>query len=128
MMMVNNNSNSNSNNVREVNSSSSNNTALHQPAHALHLVDLESIPNQIGTAILRSSDGIPLRPHTGDLSENDGNVLYQMLLEVGDVLESDESLKSINISCGGGNTNDGGAPHYSVCVADTCVYIVKKKC
>ncbi len=92
--------------------------------HAMHLIDLESIPNQIGTAVLSASDGIPLRPHTGSLSDHDANTLYQILLEVGDILESDdEALKSINISCGG----DDGGSHYSVCVANTYVYIVKKK-
>ena len=86
-----------------------------------HLSDLESIPNQIGTAILRSSDGELFRQPSGTLSEHDVGILYQMLIEVGGVIVRDEKLRRVTVEGGNGVT-------YSMCAAmDGYIYIVKRR-
>ena len=51
------------------------------------IIDLDSIPGQIGHAILRASDGTILRPPTGSLTEQDIMIVYRIMLEIGTVLE-----------------------------------------
>jgi len=95
----------------------------------LHHLDLESIPNQIGHAILRSTDGSVIRK-SGSLESNDIDILYKMLLEMGDILNAngnvkkgkkEELLKRVNVQGGNGVC-------YSMGVSkDELVYIVKKR-
>jgi hypothetical protein len=89
----------------------------------LHLIDLDSIPNQIGHAILRASDGDIVRQPTGTLTAADLNVLYKMLLETSDVLNnSEEVIQRVSIS--GGNED----VEYSISLGtDGLIYIVKKR-
>uniref|UniRef100_A0A7S4T9E9 Roadblock/LAMTOR2 domain-containing protein n=1 Tax=Ditylum brightwellii TaxID=49249 RepID=A0A7S4T9E9_9STRA len=71
------------------------------------LPDLESIPSQIGTAVLHSTTGAPVRPNTGQLTDADAQILYRMLLEVGTALDSsgnkdmggseDEGLRRVTV-------------------------------
>eukprot|EP00565_Helicotheca_tamesis_P007913 CAMPEP_0185723542 /NCGR_PEP_ID=MMETSP1171-20130828/358_1 /TAXON_ID=374046 /ORGANISM="Helicotheca tamensis, Strain CCMP826" /LENGTH=132 /DNA_ID=CAMNT_0028391261 /DNA_START=24 /DNA_END=422 /DNA_ORIENTATION=+ len=68
-----------------------------------NLPDLESIPSQIGTAILHSATGAPLRPNTGQLTDADAQILYRMLLEVGTTLESSGNSGGSDV----GGLNDG---------------------
>ena len=100
------------------------------PLHQMGVADLESIPHQIGHAILRLSDGATVRPASGQMSQNDTNVLYKMLLEVGNITEEDplddmngsgsELLRRINVK--------GDGVCYSMCISsDNLVYIVKKR-
>jgi hypothetical protein len=103
-----------------------------QPLHHHHFADLESIPNQIGYAILNSKDGSLLHPPSGLLSHHDIDLLYQILLEVGETMKenettargsgpgSEDKLKKITI--GGGNIL------YNMCLtADGFVYLVKRR-
>jgi hypothetical protein len=103
------------------------------------IIDLDSIPGQIGHAILRASDGTILRPPTGSLTEQDVMIVYRMMLEIGTVLEG---------GTGGGKDNDDNDTNNSNAVeglqrvtvgfkevsyavtlggSDGCLYIVKKK-
>ena len=93
----------------------------HQPLHLHHLPDLESIPNQIGHAILNSKDGSLLIQPSGSLSHHDIDILYQILLEVGETTkDSHEKLKKVTI--------EGNDVLYSLCcTADGFVFIVKKR-
>jgi hypothetical protein len=104
----------------------------------LHLnVDLESVPNQIGHAILRSSNGSIIKPPNGSLSSHDVNILYKMLLEMGHILndqtsavngntnsnKKEELLKKVTVQGGTGNDI-----RYCMGVSkDGLVYIVKKR-
>mmetsp|Transcript_6605 Transcript_6605/g.7665 ORF Transcript_6605/g.7665 Transcript_6605/m.7665 type:complete len:116 (+) Transcript_6605:30-377(+) len=104
---------------------------------------LESIPDQVGIAILRSQDGSMIQQPSGTLLDHDVQILYQMLLEIGGILVSTgntstgsekggESLKRFTVEMGGGGGGgDGGEREkisYSVCVTgDGFVYIVKRR-
>lgn len=97
------------------------------PLHHLD-VDLESVPNQIGHAILRAADGSALKPPNGSLSANDVEVLYKMLLEMGHILKPQSSndaggelLKKVTIQ--GGN----GICYCMGISMDGLVYIIKKR-
>ena len=81
-------------------------------------IDLDSIPNQIGSAIL-SPDGTLLRPPSGSLTEKDVAIIYRMMMEVGTVLEG-EGMERVTIGFSGVS--------YVVGVGgDGCLYIVKKR-
>lgn len=88
-----------------------------------HLVDLDSVPNQTGYAVFRSSDGSIVRQPTGDITMSDLNVFYKIVLEIGDVLDgSSEYLKKVCV-CGGSGDTD-----YSLSIgSDGFVYVVKKR-
>ncbi|KAL7477753.1 hypothetical protein ACHAW6_003549 [Cyclotella cf. meneghiniana] len=83
-------------------------------------IDLDSIPNQIGHAVL-SPDGTLLRPLTGSLSEKDVAIVFRMMLEVGTALKpTEDGLKRVTVGF--------GRVSYAVSVgADGCIYIVKKR-
>ncbi|KAL3797628.1 hypothetical protein HJC23_013460 [Cyclotella cryptica] len=83
-------------------------------------IDLDSVPNQIGHAVL-SPDGTLLRPPVGSLSENDAAIVYRMMLEVGTALKpTEEGLKRVTVGF--------GRVSYAVVVGgDGCLYIVKKR-
>ena len=100
---------------------------------------LESIPHQIGVAILRSEDGSSFQPPSGTLSDHDVQILYKMLLEVGGILEPNprtvsnvgnsekglESFKRFTVERRG---DEGEKMSYSVCVTvDGFVCIVKRR-
>jgi len=102
---------------------------------------LESIPDQVGIAILRSQDGSMIQQPSGTLFDHDVQILYQMLLEIGGILVSTgnistgsekgrESLKRFTVEMGSGG-GDGGEREkisYSVCATgDGFVYIVKRR-
>ncbi len=126
---------------------------LHQHQHRQHLADLESIPNQIGHAILNSSDG-SLLSSSGTLSQNDVDILYQVVLEIGETMKPQKngfgggfgstststsgstSVEGTNGSSGGGGggeklkkiTIEGGGIQYSICVtADGFIYLIKRR-
>eukprot|EP01083_Nonionella_stella_P060689 158360_1 len=97
----------------------------------LHLnVDLDSVPNQIGNAILRASNGSIVKSPNRSISERDLNILYKMLLEMGHILNDKNSSSSnplgellTKITVQGGNG-------VSFCVGlstDGLVYIAKKR-
>lgn len=89
----------------------------------LHLIDLDSVPNQIGHAILRSSNGDIVRQPTGSLTVTDSNLLYKMLLETADVLNNSEDvIQRVCVS--------GGNEEVEYCITlgtDGLIYIVKKR-
>ena len=90
------------------------------PPPANEIIDLESIPGQIGHAILRASDGTLLRPPTGSLTEHDVGIVYRILLEIGTVLEG-EGVQRVTVGL--------RSVSYAVALggADGCLYIVKKR-
>lgn len=104
------------------------------------IIDLDSIPGQIGHAIIRITDGTILRPPTGTLSKQDVEIVYRMMLEIGTVLEGGTGGKDINMN----NISDNdevvveglqrvtvGFKEVSYAItlggSDGCLYIVKKK-
>ena len=94
-----------------------------QLLHQHHFADLESIPNQIEHAILNAKDGSLL---SGSMSPHDIDILYQILLEVGETMKGDggaetgDKLKTITV--------EGGDISYSMCVtADGYIYLVKRR-
>mmetsp|Transcript_13182 Transcript_13182/g.22485 ORF Transcript_13182/g.22485 Transcript_13182/m.22485 type:complete len:135 (+) Transcript_13182:50-454(+) len=100
------------------------------------IIDLDSIPGQIGHAILRASDGTILRPPTGSLSEQDLMIVYRMMLEIGTVLEGgtggkeDDNNTSNEVEEGLQRVTVGFKDvSYAVTLggSDGCLYIVKKK-
>jgi len=111
-------------NVTTINAIEQHQTPLHH--------HLESIPDQVGIAILRSNDGSILHPPTGSLCTHDVQILYRMLLEIGGILlpsnssgseKDEELLKRFNVEMGG----DLEKISYTVCLTqDGFVYIVKK--
>lgn len=106
------------------------------PAATSTIIDLDSIPGQIGNAIIRASDGTILRAPTGNLNEQDVMIVYRMMLEIGTVLEGGTGGKDDN-----NNTSTDEAEglqrvtvgfkdvSYAVTLggSDGCLYIVKKK-
>lgn len=106
-------------------------TAATNPAAEHFVVDVDSIPGQIGTSIIRASDGAIIRPPTvspgaptDGLTEHDVAILYRMLREVGDVIPAGEGLKRIDVSFQG--------VRYSVALVgdgagDGFVFIVKRR-
>ena len=105
------------------------------------IIDLDSIPGQIGHAIIRISDGTILRPPTGSLTKQDIEIIYRMMLEIGTVLEGGTGGKDYhndyNNNESGEVKNEGlqrvtvGFKEVSYAVtlggSDGCLYIVKKK-
>ena len=102
---------------------------------------LESIPDQVGIAILRSEDGSIKEGPTGTLSDHDVHILYKMLLEIGGILvtrsapinntsirgKGGECLKRFTVERKGGR-DEGEKISYSVCVTgDGFVCIVKRR-
>ena len=81
-------------------------------------IDLDTVPGQIGQAILRASDGSLLRPPTGSLTERDVGMVYRMMLEIGTVLDG-EGLQRVTVGF--------RSVSYAVALGDNCLYIVKKK-
>lgn len=63
-------------------------------------VDLETVPNQLGTAVLRLADGALLH-RTGQMDSPEGaeaaQALYQILLDAGTILRGheDDALRRI---------------------------------
>jgi len=103
-------------------------------------IDLESIPGQVGTAIVKSLDGSLARPCTGQLTEKDVSIIYLILLEIGALLRKNtsgveeppsymevaqgkrkcEGLRRITVSF--------PSTRYAATVAkDGCIYIIKMK-
>lgn len=86
------------------------------------VIDLDTIPGQIGHAILRASDGTILQPPSGSLTERDVGIVYRMMLEIGTVLDGqEEGLQRLSVgfrSISYAVTLGGG---------DGCLYIVKKR-
>mmetsp|Transcript_28715 Transcript_28715/g.34986 ORF Transcript_28715/g.34986 Transcript_28715/m.34986 type:complete len:113 (-) Transcript_28715:188-526(-) len=81
-------------------------------------IDLESIPNQIGFAVLRVSDGSLVCPISGDITDADAVCLYRILLETGNLLAAKEDLVRVTISF--------KKFQYRFCLSnDGLVYIVK---
>ena len=96
------------------------------PLHDIN-VYLESIPNQIGHAILTAADGSTIRQANGSLSTKDVDIVYKIILEMGYILNIDEKvsmreelLKRITIQGGNGVYYCIGASK------DGLIYIVKK--
>ena len=90
--------------------------------HALEENDfreLNAIPNQIGYAVLAASDGAPSLNPTGDLSLEDCNLLYKMLLECEELFQGDQHFRRLNV--------EAGSITYSICVtSEKLIYIVKR--
>ena len=99
------------------------------------IIDLDSIPGQIGNAIIRASDGTILRAPTGSLTEQDVMIVYRMMLEIGTVLEGGTGGKDDNnntcTEAEGLQRVTVGFKDVSYAVtlggSDGCLYIVKKK-
>ena len=103
------------------------------------IIDLDSIPGQIGHAIVSITDGTILRPPTGSLSKQDVEIVYRMMLEIGTVLEGGTGGKDTmnNISDSDEVVVEGlqrvtvGFKEVSYAItlggSDGCLYIVKKK-
>jgi hypothetical protein len=105
-------------------------TPQQQQAAAPSIADLDSIPNQLGHAVVRASDGTILRPPTGTLSERDVGIVWRLMLEIGTVLEGGSG--SEENSSGGGEglqrvTVGFGCVNYAVGLWDGCLYVVKKR-
>ena len=107
-------------------------------AAAASIIDLDSIPDQIGNAILRVTDGTILRPPTGSLTEQDVEIIYRMMLEIGTILEGGTGGKYPNRDNYYNNEVVEGLQRvavgfkkvsYAVTLggSDGCLYIVKKK-
>ena len=89
-------------------------------------VNLDVIPGQIGSAILRASDGTIVQGPMGRLTTRDVDIVYQIMLEIGTLL----------LEAGGGG-REGGCCRgvmvgfqnvmYNVALDGECFYIVKKK-
>ena len=93
-----------------------------QPPQPSKVIDLDSVPQQIGHAILRAADGTILQPPSGSLSEKDVGIIYRMMLEVGTILEDGkEGLQRLSIGF--------KSVSYAVTLGcgDGCLYIVKKR-
>ena len=92
-----------------------------QPTQPSKVIDLDSVPQQIGHAILRTADGTILQPPSGSLSEKDVGIIYRMMLEVGTVLDGKEGLQRLSIGF--------KSVSYAVTLGcgDGCIYIVKKR-
>ena len=92
-----------------------------QPPQPSKVIDLDSVPQQIGHAILRAADGTILQPPSGSLSEKDVGIIYRMMLEVGTVLDGKEGLQRLSIGF--------KSVSYAVTLGcgDGCLYIVKKR-
>ncbi|KAL7492576.1 hypothetical protein ACHAWT_001662 [Skeletonema menzelii] len=106
------------------------------PAATSTVIDLDSVPGQIGNAILRASDGTILRPPTGSLTEQDVMIVYRMMLEIGTVLEGgtggkDDDHNNTRTEAEGLQRVTVGFKDVSYAVTlggtDGCLYIVKKK-
>ena len=103
------------------------------------IIDLDSIPVQIGHAIVRITDGTIIRPPTSSLSKQDVEIVYRMMLEIGTVLEGGTGGKDTmnNISDSDKVVVEGlqrvtvGFKEVSYAItlggSDGCLYIVKKK-
>jgi len=91
------------------------------PPQPSKVIDLDSVPQQIGHAILRAADGTILQPPSGSLSEKDVGIIYRMMLEVGTILDGKEGLQRLSI----------GFKSVSYAVTLGCgdggLYIVKKR-
>lgn len=113
-------------------------------------LDLESIPGQIGTAIIRASAAnLSQKDHpqiscTGEMTEKDAGIMYSILLEIGTVLSPPPNMASTKTQPNGKEneiTSDATgcealkkfnvsfpSVQYSCCVSSTgCVYIVKRR-
>ena len=89
----------------------------HEPLPASTHIDLLTVPNQIGHAVL-SSDGTIVR-RDGAISERDVVILYRMMLEVGTVT-SGEGVRRVTVGL-------GETSYVVVIGVDGCLYVVKKK-
>ena len=92
-----------------------------QQSQPSKVIDLDSVPQQIGHAILRAADGTILQPPSGSLSERDVGIIYRMMLEVGTVLDGKEGLQRLSIGF--------KSVSYAITLGcgDGCLYIVKKR-
>lgn len=87
-------------------------------SHQHQLADLESIPNQLGHAILFAKDGSLVQAPSESMSQHDIDLLYKILLEV--EIGRGDKLRKITVK--------GGEMVYSICVtADGYIYIVKQR-
>eukprot|EP00568_Trieres_chinensis_P003491 CAMPEP_0183302884 /NCGR_PEP_ID=MMETSP0160_2-20130417/8514_1 /TAXON_ID=2839 ORGANISM="Odontella Sinensis, Strain Grunow 1884" /NCGR_SAMPLE_ID=MMETSP0160_2 /ASSEMBLY_ACC=CAM_ASM_000250 /LENGTH=124 /DNA_ID=CAMNT_0025465709 /DNA_START=51 /DNA_END=425 /DNA_ORIENTATION=- len=100
------------------------------PTGGFASIDLDSIPGQIGSAILRASDGAIVQPPPpaveGGLSDRELSILYRMIREAGDVIPDDEGLRRIEVSF------QAGGPRYTVALVgdgggDGYVFVVKRR-
>lgn len=99
-------------------------------------IDLETVRDQIGTGILRASDGSLVRPCTGKLTERDAEIMYRILLGAGTILPSSKQNidESQSFRAGWGAerlrrvTVSFASFRYAATIAqDGCIYIVKAK-
>ena len=95
-------------------------------ANPVALDILDSVPDRIGSAILRASDGAVFHRSEGGaspVSDQDASILYSMLREIGEVLTDDEGMKRLEISF------QGGVRYTLVLVddgLDGLVYVIKR--
>lgn len=92
---------------------------------SLHHLDVDQITNQIGYALVNSSDGTLLKPPSGTLSEDDAKVLYKMLQEMGPIVNDgnkDGALRRVNIQ-----GNNGVCYTLVISNDDGLIHIIKKR-
>ena len=89
----------------------------HDPLPTPPHIDLLTVPNQIGHAVI-SPDGSILR-REGSISERDVVILHRMMLEVGTVT-SGEGVRRVTVGL-------GETSYVVVIGVDGCLYVVKKK-
>lgn len=130
--------NNESNIINNITNENTNPTApVPQPPPPTAPIDLDAIPNQIGHAILRASDGTMLRPPTGSLSERDVGIVYRMMLEIGTVLNINASNDASSNNGKDSREEEGlgrvtvGFRDVSYAIVlgggDGCLYVVKKR-
>lgn len=117
-------------NIALASSSASSTQPPHAAAAAQHAptpppIDLQTIPSQIGHAILSPDGSIVQR--VGSLSERDAGILYRMMLEVGTVVATDKTVASNKGGVRRVTVGFGGVSYVVGVGGDGCLYIVKKK-
>ena len=106
--------------------------SVNQPLHQHQFADLESIPNLLGHAILNANDGSQIQSPSGSMSTHDIDLMYQILLEVGEIMKGDMNMIT-NRGIGSSDkfkkiTIEGRGVSYSVCLTtEGYIYIVKRR-